>query len=70
MITELKRTPITWNGEDGWEILVIDDFPIDVFACEFCMYSEWNDWSGNGLPCSIVHKCGSDPNTFFIFKKS
>lgn len=70
MITELKRTPITWNGEDGWEILVLDDFPFEDNVCEMCMYNEWNDWENVAATCVDVHGCGVSQNKFFIFQPS
>lgn len=70
MITKLKRTPITWNGEDGWEILIrnVDPFLGDV--CQLCMYRDWNDWEDCEASCDIVHHCHLSRYTYFIFKKS
>lgn len=70
MITELKRTPITWNGEDGWEILVEDDYPFENDSCELCMYRDWNDWEDCGASCCIVHGCGLFQDKYFIFQQS
>ena len=33
MITEIKRTQVKWNGEDGWEVLVQNDCPRVVSVC-------------------------------------
>ena len=70
MITEKKRTPITWWGKDGWEILMEDDFPFEDDVCELCMYREWNDWEDCGVSCGIIHGCGVGQKTYFIFKPS
>lgn len=70
MITELKRTPITYKGEDGWEILMLNDCPLVECVCDLCMYRDWNDWVNCDAPCRIVNGCGSSPNTYFIFKPS
>lgn len=70
MITELKRTPITWNGEDGWEILVQDDCIFEEDTCNFCMYRDWNDWENVAATCVDVHGCGVFQDKYFIFKKS
>ena len=70
MITELNRTPITWKGKDGWEVLVQNDCPHVVCVCELCMYRDWNGWRYYGTPCRIMKGCGSSLYTYFIFKKS
>lgn len=70
MITEIKRTPITWNGEDGWEVLVLDDFPFLNDVCPGCMYNEWNDWENVAATCVDVHGCSVNQNMYFIFQPS
>lgn len=70
MITELKRTPITWNGEDGWEILVENDYPFEVYPCDLCMYRYWNDYDNCDASCIDVHGCGLFQKTYFIFQPS
>lgn len=67
MITELKRTPITFDGKDGWEILLEDDCELDENVCGSCIYRDWNDWSGCGTTCVDVHGCGYRQRSFFIF---
>lgn len=70
MITELKRTPITWNGEDGWEILVRDTEPEEYDICCLCMYRDWDDLENCDDSCIGVHGCLLSSFTYFIFKKS
>ncbi len=70
MITELKRTPITWNGEDGWEVLVRDTDPANYDICELCIYRDWYEGVTDDAYCEIVHGCLILPFTYFIFKHS
>lgn len=70
MITEIKRTQIKWNGEDGWEVLVYNDCPRVVCVCELCMYHNWKGFRKLGAPCRVVNGCGGLIYTYFIFKKS
>lgn len=70
MITEIKRNPITYKGEDGWEVLVRDTDPAKYDICELCIYREWDDWSNTGATCLDVHGCILSSFTYFIFKKS
>lgn len=70
MITEKKRTPITYFGKDGWEILVEDDYPYNDDVCELCMWREWNDWEFGAEPCYWVHGCSLDQHMYFIFQES
>lgn len=69
MKKEIKRTPITFNGEDGFEVLYEDTEIWLSEACWYCMYEEWNDWSETLAPCNIVHGCGSGKPTYFQFIK-
>lgn len=70
MIQELKRCPITFNGVDGWEVLIKDDEIswIDEWVCEQCMYVDWNGESEILAPCSMVHGCTDDWKTYFKFE--
>lgn len=68
MITEIKRTPITWNGEDGWEVLVRDDNPPFYDVCELCMYNEWEPLPDSVDKCVYVHGCLLSSFTYFKFE--
>lgn len=70
MIQELKRTPITFNGVDGWEILIKDDeihWEYD-WVCERCMYFDWDDEEETLAPCDIVHGCLADYQVYYKFE--
>lgn len=70
MIQELKRTPITFNGVDGWEVLVKDD-EIEwesTWVCERCIYFAWNGEEETKAPCNIVHGCLGDYQTYYKFE--
>lgn len=70
MIQELKRRPITFNGVDGWEILVKDDELEweDEWVCRRCMYLTWDDYEGTLSTCDIVHGCLPDYQTYYKFE--
>ena len=69
MKTEIKRTPITYNGEDGFEVLY-EDTEIELGdICQYCMYEEWDDWINCSAPCMDVHCCGYYKHTYFQFIK-
>ena len=70
MITELKRTPITFDGKDGWEILILNDCPHVVCVCELCIFRDWTGQHDTDATCIQVHGCGYSPFSYFIFKKS
>lgn len=70
MKQELKRIPITFNGVDGWEILIKDDEIIwDVTsACDRCIYREWKD-DEDLLPiCDSFHECTNNYQTYYTFE--
>ena len=73
MIQILKQTPITFNGVDGWEVLIKDDeirFD-DEWICERCMYRDWEKQIGYTAPftpCSIIHGCRDSYQTYFEFR--
>lgn len=69
MKKEIKRTPITFNGEDGFEVLYEDTEIWSGDACEYCMYEEWNDWIVTFASCEEVHGCGNRQPTYFQFIK-
>ena len=69
MKKEIKRTPITFNGEDGFKVL---DEDTEIFLsdrCDYCMYEEWRDWSVIAATCVDVHGCDYGKPTFFQFIK-
>lgn len=69
MKKEIKRTPITFNGEDGWEVLYEDTDIWSGDACKYCMYEKWNGCSETLASCDIVHGCGFYQPTYFQFIK-
>lgn len=66
----LKQTPITFDGVDGWEVLVKDDEInwAETWTCERCIYFDWNDEAETLAPCDIVHGCLADYQTYFEFR--
>lgn len=66
----LKQTPITFNGVDGWEILIKDDEIRwdEEWVCGRCMYVDWDGESETLAPCSIVHGCRDNWQTYFEFR--
>lgn len=69
MKKEIKRTPITFNGEDGFEVLYEDTEIWSGDACEYCMYEEWYGWEECSAPCAVVHGCYLRKPTYFQFIK-
>lgn len=69
MKNEIKRTPITFNGEDGFEVLYKDTRIDSGDACDYCMYNEWNGWVDAAATCVDVHGCGYGRPTYFQFIK-
>jgi len=70
MIQILKQTPITFNGVDGWEVLIKYD-EIDWQergTCMRCIYFDEDDYIETQEPCYIVHGCGADYRTYFEFR--
>ena len=67
MKKEIKRTPITFNGEDGFEVLYKDSEILQSDACEYCMYEEWSGWYESAPSCCAVHGCGYWDCTYFQF---
>lgn len=69
MKKEIKRTPITFNGEDGF-IVLIEDSEINIEeSCEYCMYEEWFGWEECYASCAVVHGCYLGKPTYFQFIK-
>ena len=64
----IKKTPITHNGVDGFEVLVKDSEVWAEECCEKCMYSGYMPSSEIGADCCTVHSCGSSPYTYFVFE--
>ena len=70
MIQILKQAPITFNGVDGWEVLIKDDelgFR-GVDGCNKCMYDYVEITRMENIPCPEVMRCGYDDRTYFEFK--
>ena len=69
----LKQTPITFDGVDGWEVLVKDD-EIGCEsgdACDKCIYRRWtisNICYEVLVTCVDVHGCLFDYQTYFEFR--
>lgn len=69
----LKQTPITFNGVDGWEVLIKDDEigGESGAACDKCIYVRWiaNHIHTQVLAtCVDFHGCLSDYQTYFEFR--
>lgn len=69
MKREIKRTPITFNGEDGFEVLFEDTSIIPMVSCECCMYEEWDGYDECAASCCTVHGCEFGRPTYFQFIK-
>lgn len=67
MKKEIKRTPITFNGEDGFEVLFEDTEILLSDSCEYCMYEEWYDWNECAASCCTVHGCDYGQPSYFQF---
>lgn len=64
----IKKTPITFNGVDGWEVLVYDKEVIRrrEIPCDNCMYDgTWDFFCSE--TCLEIHGCIQSPCTYFIF---
>lgn len=70
MIQELKRTPITFDGVDGWEVLVRDDEIKlnETCACFQCKYVVWDWMSLTGATCDGNHDCLDSNQMYFRFE--
>ena len=69
MKLEIKRTPITFNGEDGFEVLYEDTDIWSGDSCDYCMYDEWFGWEECSASCAVVHGCDIGKPTYFQFIK-
>lgn len=70
MIQELKRTPITFNGVDGWEVMVLDDDLRHggIVGCDKCIY-DYNEISRmEDVPCPVITGCWYDDRVYFEFE--
>lgn len=65
----IKRTPITFKGEDGFEVLIEDTELYGFDACYNCMYENWDGWMNCMAACETVHGCGFGRPTYFQFFK-
>lgn len=69
MIQELKRKPILFKGEWGWEVLIKDD-EIDTettWVCERCAYFDLLSVDDRLIDFDIVHDCPDDLQTYYKF---
>ena len=69
MKKEIKRTPITFKGEDGFEVLIEDTEIWPGESCRYCIYDNWDGWIECLASCETVHGCGSGTPTYFQFIK-
>ena len=69
MKKEIKRTPITFNGEDGFEVLIEDSEIYIEDSCEYCMYEGWYRWEYVSASCELEHGCVLGKPTYFQFIK-
>lgn len=67
----VKKTPITFNGVDGWEVLILDTGAKweDGSLCDRCMYKDWDNVEETMASCDIVHHCTIDFPAYFKFEK-
>lgn len=66
----IKRSPITFNGVDGWEVLIEDKTITFAIACDRCIYRDWHDELECQAPCHIVHGCTMAAPSYFQFRQS
>lgn len=64
----ISKTPITFNGVDGYEVLVEDKSVCVQDVCELCMYDGWHSDELPGITCPEVHLCGVLTFRYFIFE--
>lgn len=64
----IKKTPITFNGVDGFEVLIKDSEVWAGDCCDKCIYSNYVPSSEIGADCCTVHSCGTSPFTYFGFE--
>lgn len=69
MITVIKETPITIDGQDCKEQLVHNDDMSAFIACDLCAYRRWDGWGGTSTDCCTVHGCTTDPETYFLLSQ-
>lgn len=64
----IKKCPITFNGVDGWEVLVddVDIYKRHEIPCENCMFSGYLGCD-NSEPCMDVHRCTHSSYSYFVF---
>lgn len=68
MITILKETPITFNGENCMEVLVEDTGLNDCTCCDKCIYQSSVEWEDGIASCMDVNGCTPDARCYFITK--
>ena len=64
----IKRTPITFNGVDGYEVLIRDSEVCGIECCEKCMFYNYTTSSETAALCFEVHGCGRSQFQYFVFK--
>lgn len=69
MKKEIKRTPFTFHGVDGFKVLYEDPEICIGDTCQYCMFKDWSNISGITPWCDIVHGCGIGQSTYFQFIK-
>lgn len=69
MITVIKETPITIDGQDCKEQLVHNDDMSAFIGCDLCAYRGWSGYNENQCDCCTVHGCTTDPETYFLLSQ-
>lgn len=64
----IKKSPITFYGVDGWQVLVND---VDVYKrgespCENCMYDDEMNYDCDAT-CQNIHGCTRFLYNYFVF---
>ena len=65
MIKVLKETPITWNGHDLLEQLVVDSDSEAELGCNHCIYKDFAGFSEVYADCCTIHGCGMTFSSYF-----
>lgn len=66
MITVIKKTPITFKGEDCMEVMVHDDNIVDCTCCFLCMYRDFEIDNELMASCMEIHGCTVDCSNYFV----
>ncbi len=65
MIKVLKEAPITWNGHELLEQLVVDLGPDADCGCNHCIYKGFAGYSDIEVDCCTIHGCGMTFSSYF-----